>query len=348
MGGNASDRHLLEHLLIVNQWERARASARQYADLSQHGGHECLRNLTLDGVCMQWQSDKTSMPSRGEMIFDFCSPFHPSKDETPTCGHLLDRLVQALDKSEIDDMPKVDVMRTMLHTLILTPKQCARLLEPVGHASIASDENSPGTAKISPRVDAFCALYTRCTDIKELLSNNEPHGLYSMSLLRKQEVLNVRLRLGRLRTWDITRLEQDWLVPGKVKVEAKDRIALAELDLKQGHGMVRGFGLLDDVTSKGNANRFVLNLEVFEDWMFTRVLMQVAGRETDSWGQHFDDPSWSEIAHLEARGAKWLVPPEWSITTPDVGIFTVRYKLTEQGIPFQDIRLKTATSFLGW
>merc|ERR1740130_1100594 len=79
--------------------------------------------------------------------------------------------------------------------------------------------------------------------------------------------------------------------------------------------------LRDDVTSHGNAHRYGLNLVIFEDWMCCCCMMQVASKE----GAHFDDPTWSETAHLAARGAKWLVPPEWTNKTPNVGIVKLSY-----------------------
>jgi hypothetical protein len=353
-------------------------------------------------------------------------------------------LVGALKDSECNAVPKCLVMRSMLHKLTLTPKQCAKFLETLP-AAVPNSKH----VHISSRVDAFCALYTRCVDIKNLLSSAEqaslryadgrkimvdgqghisvqdhgidgsefpiindgaehvrlcdlprledvkfkkfqeeaylktfddkfvilnqstkrfetigarsdppegalmvdksaPYGLYGLALLNQIEVLNVRLRLGRLRVWDITRMDETWLLPGKPHYrpeEAKERIENAQKDLRQQAGMVRGLGLRDDVTSHGNANRMVLNLAVFEDWMFTCVMMQVAQREP---GAHFDEPQWSETAHLEARGAKWLVPPEWTSKTPDVGVFTVRYFLERDEYCDSEFRIAMGSKYCGW
>lgn len=336
---NASDRRLLEHLLIVNEWERARAAAAKYADLSQYGGHECIRNLSLDNVDMVWESGKTVLPSSGEMKFDFCSPFHPSSSTPTTEEHILDHLVDALTISDCDASPKCLTMRTMLHRLTLNAKQCARLTRILPGS--VEDAKRP---RISSRVDAFTALYSRCVDIQHLLSSTSD-GLYGLVLLTQLEVLNVRLRLGRLRTWDITRLDSDWLVPGRTEVEARVRFENAQKDERQQAGTIAGLRLRDDVTSRGNANRFGLDLSVFEEWMFTCVMMQVAQREP---GAHFDDPKWSEMAHLEERGAKWLVPPEWTTKTPNVGVFIVRYFLERDEYRDSEFRLALAAKYLGW
>ncbi|CAE7434548.1 tenm3 [Symbiodinium sp. CCMP2592] len=76
-------------------------------------------------------------------------------------------------------------------------------------------------------VEAFVVLYARCNDIGELLSDEaqmtvvgscrqqswirreEECGLYSLVHLTREEVLTVRKRLGRTRTWDITRAGQE-------------------------------------------------------------------------------------------------------------------------------------------
>jgi len=345
---NASDRRLLEHLLIINEWERARAEAAKYADLSQHGGHECLRNVRINGIYTQWESENTTMPARGEMVFDFCSPFHAPIDTPTTEDYVLDHIVNALNQSACNAAPKTAVMRGILHRLILTPHQCARLLETLPGSSARADARSASSARLSPRVDAFTALYTRCVDIQNLLSA-EPFGLYGMVLLTRNEVLNVRIRLGRLRTWDLTRVDHEFLVPGRpefLMLPAKTRQEDAEKDLRESLGTVRGVGLRDDVTSRGNASRYVLDLTVLEDWLAACVMMQLAKREGGS--EHWAAASWSETAQQEARGTRFLVPESWTTNLPTVGIFTGTYFLELSVEPSLEFRNELATKYLGW
>ena len=95
---------------------------------------------------------------------------------------------------------------------------------------------------LSCQVEAFVVLYARCNDIGGLLCNKD-YGLYSLQYLTREEaqplesshrehqtatklaygastyhtwprqVLTVRKRLGRTRTWDITRAGEECLVP---------------------------------------------------------------------------------------------------------------------------------------
>jgi len=73
--------------------------------------------------------------------------------------------------------------------------------------------------------------------------------------------------------------------------------------------------------------------------------MQVAIQEP---GAHWDDPSWTETAHLEERGAKWLVPNEWARDLPNVGLFKVRYFLERDNYLDLDFRKKMGQKYLGW
>ncbi|CAE7267291.1 SEC14, partial [Symbiodinium necroappetens] len=102
----------------------------------------------------------------------------------------------------------VKVLRSVAHRLVLTPEQCGWLLEALPATALELDTE----IRDSPRVEAFVVLYARCNDIAELLSDEEC-GLYSLVHLTREEVLTVRKRLGRTRTWDITRAGQEFIIP---------------------------------------------------------------------------------------------------------------------------------------
>merc|ERR1719378_532938 len=123
----------------------------------------------------------------------------------------------------------------------------------------------------------------------------------------------VRARLGRFRTWDITRLDQEQITPGERHPDRRQQLEDAERDTQMYRQTLRDYNILDDPTSRGNANRYVFNLSLFEDWQCVRAMMAIAIKEP---GAHYDDPKWSEKAHLEERGAQWLVPMEWTSELP--------------------------------
>merc|ERR1719401_2489877 len=125
--------------------------------------------------------------------------------------------------SSVDAWVKLVALRTVLHLFTLSPVQSAQLVRILP---------PPKEGEISLRVDAFVALYSRCTDIGGLLSTSS-HGLYGLEILTREEVLNVRVRLGRFRTWDITRCEAEQLVPGDRAGNINTRKAEAEKDRQE-------------------------------------------------------------------------------------------------------------------
>jgi len=191
-----ADRRILAQLLIINSWERRRAIDVGHADLSQHGDHECFRNVVLNASPMIWRSEEASVPPRGELVFDYCSPFHPPLDSEATSDNTIDAVIASLTSASVDSEPKLAALRTVLHSFVLVPGQSGRIIEVLPPAE-SSLENS--SSNLSFRIDAFVVLYARCKDISGLLQA-EGCGLYTLSLLTRVEVLNVRSRLGRLRT----------------------------------------------------------------------------------------------------------------------------------------------------
>merc|ERR1712194_173310 len=106
-----------------------------------------------------------------------------------------------------------------------------------------------------------------CMEIGELLSN-EPFGLYGLKLFKRDEILMVRRRLGRLRVWDVTRCDDEELVAGNLTRSTirKDRILEAELDQKRMQRTLQDYSMKDDPTSRGYANIYSMDLTVFGDW----------------------------------------------------------------------------------
>ena len=57
---------------------------------------------------------------------------------------MVKHLIEALNKSECDAMPKMEGMCTMLHRLVLTPEHCARFLSTLPGSTQKADERCLG------------------------------------------------------------------------------------------------------------------------------------------------------------------------------------------------------------
>lgn len=306
------------------------------------------------------------IPHRGEIKLDYCSPFHPKQGTPATDDPVVRQLRVAIENTEAKQSLKVSVLRTVLHRLVLNVEQCGSFLEALPHP----DE---GEIRDSARVDAFVLLYTRCNDIRGLL-NDTDYGLYSLQLLTREEILTVRKRLGRLRCWAIDRSGEESLIPvsheqsafnesGRLTLMPRrsaettlptgkpaltpskmERIAKAQEDDKRMKPILEDYGMLDNPTSMGNANWFMMDLTLKEDWIAAGVLLQCCQAESS---EVKDEPYWSEKAHLAQRGSNWLVPDEWNKEVPEVGIFGVRF-LQGFSEPNTARRLELAEEWLGW
>lgn len=334
-----ADRRVLELLLLVNEWDRHRAMALGMPDLSQHGGHECVRNATLEGRGIEWHSSEFAFPSGGMLSLDYVSPFRPPKDCEPSGQALLDKIRTALQSSACEATPKVLVLRTMLHLLVLTPEQCWELV------TVFPGETHPHLVqRFSARVEAYVAMFGRCIRPADLLSA-KPCGLYGLSLFKRGEVLKVRFRLGRLRTFNLLLCDEFRLTPGARARSLAERLATGLLDHEGNRWRLQDLRLLDDPTSIADANKYTMDLSIHEDWAFTKLLLTLAKLEK---GEHLDEPSWSEMAHLEERGTRWLVPPEWHKEVPRAGIFSVRFFTEKREYRDMALRQSLAEKFLGW
>jgi len=369
--GMPSDRKLLDNLVITNQFERARAIQTGRPDLSQHGDHECIRNCTMNGRSCIWRSANVQIPPRGEVKLDYCSPFHPKKGTPATSDAVVQQIRLAIQNTEAKQNLKVSVLRTVLHRLVLNVEQCGSFIE-----ALLQGQTDQAEIRDSPRVEAFVVLYARCNDIQEFLSNPD-WGLYSLQQLTREEILTVRKRLGRLRSWAIDRCGEESLIPmtydksafnesGRLALKSKwpaeeplpttpsgkpapspskqERMAKAAEDDKRMKAILQDYGMHDNPTSLGNANWFMMDLTLNEDWIAAGVLLQCCQAEV---AEVKDEPYWSEKAHLAQRGSNWLVPDDWNKEVPQVGIFGVRF-LQGFSEPNTEKRLELAQAYLGW
>ncbi|CAE7458892.1 SEC14 [Symbiodinium natans] len=363
-------RKMLDDLIIVNHWERDRAKRLGRPDLSKHGDHECIRNCSVNGNRRVWRSADVQLPPRAEIKFDYCSPFHPPQGTPSTPDRTVRLLRQALTSMDFNQSLKVKVLRSVAHRLVLTPEQCGWLLEALPASALELDTE----IRDSPRVEAFVVLYARCNDIAKLLSDEEC-GLYSLVHLTREEVLTVRKRLGRPRTWDITRAGQEFIIPppedssdinssgrmvlmtrrasnaglGAVVPPTKpksrtERMAEASIDEERMRPILKDYNMLDNPVSLGHANRYMMDLSLHEDWHCAQCLLRVCKEES---GENIDAPHWSEKAHLADKGSKWLVPDEWYKEMPKVGIFGMTF-LQGFNDPDMELRLRLAKEWLGW
>merc|ERR1719375_2556094 len=125
----------------------------------------------------------------------------------------------------------------------------------------------------------------------------------------------------------------------------RERVDQADNDAARMKNMLEGLRLRDDPTSRGNANRYSMDLTVPEDYTAAQVIMLLALKEP---GMHFEEPGWTEVAHLESRGIKWLVPTEWNNEVPKAGVFTVRYFTERESCKDENVRRKLGEKYCGW
>jgi len=118
----------------------------------------------------------------------------------------------------------------------------------------------------------------------------------------------------------------------------------ARLDAEGMKPILQDYGMLDNPVSLGLANRYMMNLELHEDWHCAQCLLALCKAEP---GENIDEPYWSEKQHLAQKGSKWLVPDEWNKDMPQVGVFGMTFL---QGLNDSDMELRNrlAEEFLGW
>eukprot|EP00747_Dinoflagellata_sp_TGD_P033989 gnl/TRDRNA2_/TRDRNA2_136974_c2_seq1.p1 gnl/TRDRNA2_/TRDRNA2_136974_c2~~gnl/TRDRNA2_/TRDRNA2_136974_c2_seq1.p1 ORF type:complete len:641 (-),score=99.67 gnl/TRDRNA2_/TRDRNA2_136974_c2_seq1:610-2337(-) len=189
----SADRRTLEQILIVNEWEKVRFMKEpDRNDLSQNGGYENLRNVNLNGNYIRFSSAEFAIPPRGQIIFDYTTPFHAQPGAVTASPEVLKGLCHAVRAAACDAIAKVAVARTVLHRLSLTPQQCSRFVQALPERQ---SKNHDESIRHSPRVDAFCAVYPRCVDIEKLLSG-ESYSLYgSLGWMLSVQFIRVVLTL---------------------------------------------------------------------------------------------------------------------------------------------------------
>jgi hypothetical protein len=344
------DHAVAEGMMLVNDWDKALANELDVMDLSQNGKYEGLRNVSMSGKKVIWFADEFSLPHRGQMNFDYTTPFREQENQWILPSSVHHALIRAYGNAKCFPMDKVGALRSILHRFALDPMQCADYLH-----ILPRWEPHLGDFKRSPRVELFVALFARCVDTAAFLTD-EPHGLFGLELFAREEILAVRQRLGRQRTFDVMRCELDCWITGGQQAVAGNAFKKAQLNQKarqeerekEGNHftrVLRDLGLKDNCISRVDANKYVMDLSVHEDWSVARYLLALAQRED---GENICETSWTEKAQFDARGIQFIVPSEWYSNLPTVGTFTMRYFLERPQFKDPPGRLKLANRLLGW
>jgi len=289
------------------------------------------------------------LPNRGQMTFDYATPFREREGQWVLPKNIHKALLRAYSNAKCMPGDKVGALRSILHRFALEPIQCAAFIQ-----SLPEWQPHLGDFKRSPRVELFIAMFARCVDTMAILTD-EPHGLFGLELLAREEVLAVRQRLGRQRTFDCLRCDEEcWMAGGNMVVPGLGKKAAlnqkAKQDLREQESVhfqriMRDLQLRDNCTSKVDANKYVLDLSVHEDWSIARYLLALAQRED---GENICETSWTEKAQFDARGIQFIVPSEWYSHLPTVGVFTMRYFVERPQYKEPPSRIKLANKMLGW
>eukprot|EP00913_Durusdinium_trenchii_P024577 g23071.t1 len=317
-------RKMLDDLIIVNHWER-----------------DCAMNLI------------TVRPSIQRKALSLLGIASCDNYNRPWAAWTSIRALESL---------KVKVFRSVAHRLVLTPSQCSWVLDALPPTAMERDLE----LRESARVEAFVVLYARCNDISALLSDKDTQeekeenrcakltqefGLFSLQHLTREEVLTEclvpqvdnagdfnsagRLKLVGRRPSAVGLPPMPDFLPVKPKTRS-ERVEEARLDAERMRPILQDldYGMLDNPVSLGFANRYMMNLELHEDWHCAQCLLAVCKLEP---GENIDEPYWSEKQHLAKKGSKWLVPDEWNKEIPQVGVFGMTFL---QGLNDSDMELR--------
>ncbi|CAE8603089.1 unnamed protein product, partial [Polarella glacialis] len=155
-----ADRKLMEQIIVINQWAQARAIANGRTDMSKHGGHECIRNCLVNGSKRVWSNSDFSVPQRGEVALEYCSPFHPPETAVTAQDSTIEQIAFAIENTECNPMAKVGVLRSTIDKICLTASHCAMLIEALPSSfltpqQLADNPQAEPTMRDTARVEAF-------------------------------------------------------------------------------------------------------------------------------------------------------------------------------------------------
>jgi len=210
---NKVDRGIAQRCIVISNWMKNKSITLNLLDLSENENQECLRNTKLGKNWFPFDSDKFQLPEDGMFSYDLVLPRLKLDEAKITDPELLDRLRETLKESICNFRDKLRALRLIAHRLILRPEDLRDMIEvfPEWHPrygrgnsakrkSISVGETKEFKYDFRPRAEAYILFYNRTVFHSEVVS---PNILYNDEIFHRDEVKEIRSRLGYIHTFDV-------------------------------------------------------------------------------------------------------------------------------------------------
>jgi len=202
---NRMDRASAERLLIVSRWQRARSEFRGWVDMSEMGNRECWRRSQFMKKKLNFSSQDWTLPQHGHLSFDFVLSEVVRREATPP--EILETIWRMIRESSCNFRDRIQALRTISHQLVITPAQMVKILKvfPMWDPS-RGGKHEVSDLNVMPRCEVFILFYNRTRYRADLIS---PKYLYNLELLHREEIEDIRKRLGWIHTFDLNNLHRE-------------------------------------------------------------------------------------------------------------------------------------------
>jgi len=151
-----------------------------------------------------FDSVKWQLPDEGSFVFDIVLPRMPL-NPTQAADDILGKLIcKSVLHSPCNFKDRLKALRLVAHRLVLTPDGLVEMLRIF--PSRLEKYPSAKFLGFSPRVECYILLYNRTLYHGNVVS---PRVLYHPQVFRREEVLEIRSRLGWIHTFDLVNLHSE-------------------------------------------------------------------------------------------------------------------------------------------
>lgn len=195
-----ADRGCAQRCLVLARWAKVCRESMGLPDISEYGNYECLWHTRLSEKKFKLSSDNFQLPGSGVLSFDFVAPRLMLGKQEPTTDEELAGIEQVVKTSTCNVGDKLNALRLVAHLIVLRPMQLRQALEWFDRWPPKSEKTGQGGKTLKPRAELYILLYNRTTCHADVVS---PFLLYNPDILHRDEVLEIRARLGWMHTFDL-------------------------------------------------------------------------------------------------------------------------------------------------